>query len=83
MINIGFCTSVCYCEIHINIKSNITEDEGNRELVSRDYYDAYAQREDMSRKDGDKFYQHVQHYCLEQIVEECYHQSRKGQLINE
>ena len=29
----------------------------DKKLVSRDYYDAYAQREDMLREGGDKFYQ--------------------------
>ena len=65
----------------LNIKPNTMKGEQDKKLVSRDYYDAYAQREEMLREGGDKFYQHVQEYCLEQFVEECYHQSRKGKLF--
>ena len=64
----------------LNIGAKTSED-GPRLLVKRDYLDAYAQRDTMVGEDGDDgFYEHVQEYCLEQFVEECYHQSRKGKL---
>ena len=55
--------------------------KGEQSLTRKDYYEAYAQRSKMVNENDPGLCAIVKEYSLEQFVEKCYHQTRKGKLF--
>ena len=65
----------------LNIAQLTSNDKSKTRLVKRDFFDAYAQRMHNATKHNRIDPKEVNEYCLEEFVEECYHQAEKGALI--
>ena len=65
----------------LNIKTKISTNTKTRRLIKHDYYDAYAQRSQMSLRFGKGFFKIVQNYSLREFVEKCYFQTSNKELV--